>query len=987
MAAGEEGLLADLAGAILDGRSIDWESASDTADDVERPVLAQLKLLAALATLHRHSDDPDPPGAEHHDTGSVTPVFWGHLRVLEPIGRGVFGEVHRAWDTRLDREVALKLLPAGADAGEARATSNIQEGRLQARVHHPNVVTIYGAERRGDRIGLWMELVRGRTLEQLLDDGKSFEQDEVVSIGIQLCHAMSAVHAAGLLHRDVKAQNVMLADAGRVVLMDFGTGLELGDSSAPAGTPLYLAPEVLRGQAASVRSDIYGLGVLLYHLLTRSYPVSGSRLADLRRAHERGERTYVRTARRVSRRLAGVIERAIDPEPARRYESADDLAADLAAVAAGGSWRRLAGLAACIILMTLAAGDAAPRSGALAAAGAHRSLLVAGFTGGGGRDLIAALQEAVTTELEQSPHLVVFPASRVRDTLARMKRPAATAIDEAVGLEICARDGVTMMVAGSIDTVGGLYLVRLRAMHAGTRSIISSEQAESRSRENLLAEALAMTRRLRQRLGDRDGSLKSAGTALEPVTSRSVDAVRQFTLGKQLYDVERPKEALPHFLAAIESDPAFAMAHNYAALTYGYLGQYDRQRELLDGAAALASDPAFPVSDTEREKILADRDVAMERLDQAAAHWRTLLTFRPADGRVMANLGLVYGSLRQYPESIAALEAAWLAYPHPRVKWMLGDMYSARGRADDAVALLAQRLDQPFDWIAYGKHLLIAGRVAEAEAALSEAERRTHQTAAASWSDLSLAQADFFRAHGRYRDAEAALQQGLDRGGRGGVERLELAMASLLVDSGRHTEAAARLGRLNVLLARNRIVHGVLAARAGAAVTASAVLSHLEREAEERRAPRPESRVYQLKAEIALRAGRGADAHALAARAVRAFGTAWTLETLARAQQAAGLIPEAIATWTTILERPGERTIESDAPAFSKVVLAGYELARLLERSGRADEARARYDEFLRRWADADQDLTVLADARTRRSRLGQGAQSTPAERVPKPAA
>ena len=259
------------------------------------------------------------------------------------------------------------------------------------------------------------------------------------------------------------------------------------------------------------------------------------------------------------------------------------------------------------------------------------------------------------------------------------------------------------------------------------------------------------------------------------------------------------------------------MAHNYAALHYGYLGQYDRQRELLDGAAALASDPAFPVSDAEREKILADRDVAMERLDQAAAHWRTLLTFRPADGRVMANLGLVYGSLRQYPESIAALEAAWLAYPHPRVKWMLGDMYSARGRADDAVALLGQRLDQPFDWIAHGKHLLIAGRVAEAEAALSEAERRTHQTAAASWSDLSLAQADFFRAHGRYRDAEAALQQGLDRGGRGGVERLELAMASLLVDSGRHTEAAARLGRLNVLLARNRIVHGVLAARAGAA--------------------------------------------------------------------------------------------------------------------------------------------------------------------------
>ena len=127
----------------------------------------------------------------------------------------------------------------------------------------------------------------------------------------------------------------MRAEDGRIVLMDFGTGRELDDdaSSDLAGTPLYLAPEVLQGQQATVRSDIYSLGVLLYHLVTGSYPVQARTVREVRRAHERGERTAVQTARPdVPPKLARVIERAIDHRPERRYQSADALAADLAAL-------------------------------------------------------------------------------------------------------------------------------------------------------------------------------------------------------------------------------------------------------------------------------------------------------------------------------------------------------------------------------------------------------------------------------------------------------------------------------------------------------------------------------------------------------------------------------------------------------------------------------------------------------------------------------
>ena len=213
-----EGLVADLAGAVLDGTPIDWAAAESGADEANRPLLAELRVLATLADLHRRF--PVSLAAATRTgggDGGERVEHWGHLRVLERIGRGAFGEVHRAWDTRLDREVALKLLPADRAGSDGPASSIIEEGRLLARVRHPNVVTIYGAEQIGGRIGLWMEFVRGRTLKQIVDDGKVFSGAEATEIGVELCQAVAAVHHVGLLHRDIKAQNVMLAENGRAI--------------------------------------------------------------------------------------------------------------------------------------------------------------------------------------------------------------------------------------------------------------------------------------------------------------------------------------------------------------------------------------------------------------------------------------------------------------------------------------------------------------------------------------------------------------------------------------------------------------------------------------------------------------------------------------------------------------------------------------------------------------------------------------------------
>src|SRR6185369_7280564 len=216
-----------------------------------------LGVVDAIARAHRTAIfgadiSPDRPVASR----------WGHLEIRGEIGRGASGTVYRAWDPKLAREVALKLLaPDALDSKDALA-----EGQLLARLNHPHIVRVFGADEHDGANGVWMELLDGETLDEIVARDGVFSPEETLLIGIDLAGALSAVHAASLLHRDVKARNILRERGGRIVLMDLGAG-RAATTSGPAGdetgTPMYMAPEVLAGGAATVRSDIYSLGVLL----------------------------------------------------------------------------------------------------------------------------------------------------------------------------------------------------------------------------------------------------------------------------------------------------------------------------------------------------------------------------------------------------------------------------------------------------------------------------------------------------------------------------------------------------------------------------------------------------------------------------------------------------------------------------------------------------------------------------------------------------
>ena len=311
--------LLGLAAAVADGMTVDWTAAlRGSSSDAERVQIEELAAIAMLASLH--SVDAAPAIRSSPDPLQNLPCQWGPLVVQAPVGYGSSGVVYRAWDARLDRLVALKMLHDRTHWDDV-----LREGRLLARVRHPNVVTVFGAERIGEDVGLWMEFIEGRTLAHEVRDSGPLSAAQAMSVAIDIAGALAGVHAAGLVHRDIKAHNVLRDRAGRVVLTDFGTGHEQGaPAAAPlAGTPLYLAPEVLAGGPATIASDIYSLGVLLFFLTSGTYPVPAESLSELRSAHARGERKSLRDVRRdLPRRFVAAVERALMPDPAKRFATA-----------------------------------------------------------------------------------------------------------------------------------------------------------------------------------------------------------------------------------------------------------------------------------------------------------------------------------------------------------------------------------------------------------------------------------------------------------------------------------------------------------------------------------------------------------------------------------------------------------------------------------------------------------------------------------------
>lgn len=271
----------------------------------------------------------------------------GHYQIRSAIGVGGQGEVYKAVDTTLDRTVVIKVLPAEQTVKPASVERFRREAKLAASLDHPNICTIHGLyEAEGVRF-IAMQHVQGQTVRQLVG-GRPLELNLALSIAIQVADALTAAHASGIMHRDIKAGNVMVMDSGRVKVLDFGLAklLEaraedtndphLTELGVPYGTATYAAPEQASGDRVDHRADIFSTGVLLYELLTGTWPFKGKSVVEVRYAVLHHAPIPIAEARKedspIITRLQGILDRAMSKDANDRYQRVEELRDALRAV-------------------------------------------------------------------------------------------------------------------------------------------------------------------------------------------------------------------------------------------------------------------------------------------------------------------------------------------------------------------------------------------------------------------------------------------------------------------------------------------------------------------------------------------------------------------------------------------------------------------------------------------------------------------------------
>jgi len=550
----DDSRVTDLLADVADGKVIDWNAESVRTLDPE--VLDALRLLAHMAgavTQHDPQADSttDAPAAESA-TPTQEPATWRHLSLREEVGAGHFGTVYRAWDTVLERHVALKLLHGVAEGTAERV---VAEARSLARVTNNNVVTVFGADRADDRVGVWMEFIEGHTLESFQRKNGPCSAPEALLYGLEICRALAAVHRAGLVHGDIKAQNVMRARGGRIVLTDFGAARLARAGVTPLkpvqATPLYMAPEVLLGAQPTVPSDLYSLGVLLYFLVTGEFPVIATSLEELKLAHAGHRKRLLRDIRPdLPSSFVLVVETAMAPRPEDRPASAGALEALIERAAGSGPGTRLG----------LSGTPGRPREDGA-------SVIVQTFT-----DMTpdkrlgyfcSGLAEEIFDALTQAPGIRAVASGSLHVDGGSDAWEAARAL------------GVSSILQGSVRAAGETLRVIARLLDVNNGTPLWSAKFERRLDDVFGVQdeiTEATVRELGLRIG-RQQVLKASASSPE----RDAHAYTLYLKGRHCWNQRTEvalRKSVEHFRAAVERDVEYGEAYAGLAEAYATLGLY-----------------------------------------------------------------------------------------------------------------------------------------------------------------------------------------------------------------------------------------------------------------------------------------------------------------------------------------------------------------------------------------------------------------------------
>jgi serine/threonine protein kinase/Tfp pilus assembly protein PilF len=644
-----------------------------------------------------------------------------HYKILDKLGAGGMGEVYLAEDTDLQRRVALKFLPPEVERDTEARERLLREARAASRLNHPNVLTIHAVESDQDRSFIVMEYVEGDSLKKLIRDGV-IRQDQFYSIAMQVCDGMTAAHEAGLVHRDIKSDNIMVTSKGRVKVMDFGLATWRGadgltEDGSTMGTMAYMSPEQVQGLKVDQRSDIFSLGVVLYEMLTGKLPFAGEHQAAIiySIAHEDPD-PLARFVPSISPGLEALIAKALDKDPETRYQSTTGVNADLRRekklidsgdaipVYRSGpvpeapprrSMRRFlipASALAIIALLFLITKpwkfEVEPSQDASAE---QNRLAVMYFENladpADAQRLGKIVTNLVITDLSESHYVRVLSSQRLYDILKRLGIQGAEAVDHETATQIAGEAGAKWMLLGSILQVEPIIVLTAQLVEVNTGSVIASQRITGTQGEAIFPLVDKLTQEIRNDLALPEDAKQEPDPLVAEVTTHSTEAYGHYLDGIEAVSKLYTDEARESFRRAVEIDSNFAMA-------YFRLANVEETPEKRQECIERAVQNIDRINKKERLYILAGEAEINGDNEKSARILEELITEYPDEKEAYLFLAYIYRLAKDHERTIEYLSKVIEIDPLYKDAYnLLAYEYDAMGEFENSIAAINKYLE------------------------------------------------------------------------------------------------------------------------------------------------------------------------------------------------------------------------------------------------------------------------------------------------------
>jgi Tfp pilus assembly protein PilF/predicted Ser/Thr protein kinase len=899
---------------------------------------------------------------------SVQPgvMLGNRYEIIAILGEGGMGAVYKARDRELDRMVALKVIRPEL-AGRPEILQRFKQELILARkVTHRNVIRIFDL---GDADGIkfiTMEFIEGRDLKSLLTEKGKLPPDQAVEIVQQVCLALEAAHGEGVVHRDLKPQNIMLDKQGRVSVMDFGIArsLELGgmtQTGALIGTPEYMSPEQVRGEPVDARSDLFTLGVIFQEILTGQLPFRAeTAMASMfKRTRERAESVH-QLDPTLPQLIGDVVGRCLELDPKNRPQTARELFDALEGWKSGAAasitqrsrrWKRKIGQ---LPWKWVAAGFALALAGAAAYTirgrytrippGPHApvTVMIADISNHTGDAIFdGTLEPVLKLALEGAGFISAYDRTQLRT----LGVPAVSGrLDEQAASKIAVTQGLGVVISGSLDRQGRGYELTLKAIQAVTGKAIASSQDSAANKDQILFAVTKSAADVRRALGD-STSESDKRFAMETLSAASLEAVHEYSLAMEGLANGKNADALRSFSKASDLDPNFGLANAGEAIASRNLGENQDAEKYIKGAITHIDHM------TERERyrtrglfyfITGDYQKCVEEYGALIARYAS-------DVAAHNNLAICYSYLRNIPKTVEEIRRASEILPKRVLyRFNLAAFESMAGGFQSAERDVQTALQMD---PSYEKGYLILAMAQLGQNQLSQAVDTYDKLEKISPTGASFAAsglADLAVYEGRYSDAARILGEGAAADL--SAERLDpaaekfaaLAYTQLLREQKGPALAAAESALANSKEVKVRLLAGLAFAELGETAKANSQAKSLASELQ----AEPQAYAKLIGGELALKSANPRDAIKLFTDANTILDTWIGRYDLGRAYLDAGAFAEADSEFDRCIQRRGEAILlfMDEVPTYGYFPPVYYYQGRVregLKSSGFADSYRA----------------------------------------------